>query len=45
MPRFIVEVKKHASIRRKIHMIREDVHNIIVNLKDIINDKNKVVER
>ena len=36
---------KNDSIQREINMIIQAAHNIIGNLKDILNEKNKIVER
>ena len=44
-PRLITEIPKHASIQREINMIREDEQNTIGNIKDILNEKNKIVYR
>ena len=37
--------KRDASIQREINMIREAAHNIIVHIKYILNEKNKLFER
>ena len=37
--------KRYASIQREINMIREAAQNTIGHLKDLLNKKNKIVER
>ena len=37
--------KKDASIQREINMIREAAQNTIGHLKDLLNEKNNIVER
>ena len=37
--------KRDASIQREINMIIEAAQNTIGHLKDLINEKNKIVER
>ena len=42
---FILEIRINASIQCIINMIREAAQNTIGHLKDIIIERNKIVER